>query len=52
MLNEAEPDEMAHYYNMRLIYPMGYLRNLSQCYDCTFLDQLIPSQAQLVLVGQ
>ena len=31
---------------------MGHLRNLSDCLDETFLDQDIPHEARLVLVGQ
>jgi hypothetical protein len=37
-LIELEPKEMAGYYVSRLIYPMGYLRNLSECSDDTILD--------------
>ena len=31
---------------------MGHLRNMSECLDQTFLDQDIPHEARLVLVGQ
>ena len=31
---------------------MGYLRNLSLCLNETFLDQFIPDNAQLVIVGK
>lgn len=43
---------MQQYYNTRLVYPMGYLRNLSTCLNDTFQMQQIPDNAKLVLVGQ
>ena len=51
-LKRIDQAEMQQYYHTRLVYPMGYLRNLSQCLNETFLDQQIPDEAQLVLVGQ
>jgi len=43
---------MKRYFTLKLIYPMGKLRNLSECLQETVLSQRIPDQANLVLVGQ
>lgn len=51
-LKRLDQTEMQQYYNTRLVYPMGYLRNLSLCLNETFLQQQIPDNAKLVLVGQ
>lgn len=37
-LKKEEDKEMQGYFQTRLIYPMGYLRNLSDCLNDTFLD--------------
>ena len=42
-LKDLEPKEMAKYYNTKLIYPMGTLRNLSEGAEHTsFLMHNIP----------
>lgn len=51
-LKRVDQAEMQQYYNTRLVYPMGYLRNLSSCLNETFQMQQIPDNAKLVLVGQ
>ena len=35
-LKRVDQAEMQQYYNTRLVYPMGYLRNLSSCLNETF----------------
>ena len=35
-LRRIDQAEMQQYYNTRLVYPMGFLRNLSQSLDDTF----------------
>ena len=47
---QREPDEMSSYHVIRLVYPMGTIKNLSL--DQTFDQQEIPNDAQLVLRGQ
>jgi hypothetical protein len=42
LLAKEDAEEMGQYYQTRLIYPMGYLRNLSECAQDTFLEQRIP----------
>lgn len=51
-LGKADGSELSYYHESRLVYPMGYLRNLSTCLQETFLDQHIPDGAKLVLVGR
>mmetsp|Transcript_7920 Transcript_7920/g.12254 ORF Transcript_7920/g.12254 Transcript_7920/m.12254 type:complete len:96 (-) Transcript_7920:133-420(-) len=51
-LQALEPQEMKQYYQVRLIYPMGSLRNLSSNLSDSFIDQQLPDQARLVLVGK
>ena len=43
---------MRQYFESKLIYPMGTLRNLSLSLNDTFFDQHIPNNAKLVLVGK
>jgi len=43
---------MESYYSTKLVYPMGYLRNLSQSSHRTFLQEMIPHGARMVFVGQ
>ena len=43
LLTQKEPDEIASYHVIKLIYPMGTLRNLNL--DQTFEQQEIPSDA-------
>lgn len=50
-LSQEEPAQMKRYYSSKLIYPMGYLRNLSDCLEHTFMQEQIPHQAKLVFVG-
>ena len=52
LLKAIEGQEMQQYYVTKLVYPMGYLRNLSQVLNETFADQQIPDGAKLVLVGK
>jgi hypothetical protein len=51
-LKEAEPQEMGCYYDTKLVYPMGRLRNLNEDLDKSFIDLQIPHEAKLVFVGQ
>ena len=39
-LHKREPIEMKRYYNTKLIYPMGHLRNLSECLNETLFGTL------------
>ena len=39
LLLKEDKEEMQQYYQTRLIYPMGCLRNLSECAQDSFLDQ-------------
>ena len=50
-LKELEPEEMGKYYATKLVYPMGYLRNLNDCFDKSFMEEHIPHEAKLVFVG-
>lgn len=50
LLAQREPEEMSSYHVIRLVYPMGVLKNLNL--DQTFEQQGIPYGAQLVLLGQ
>jgi hypothetical protein len=50
LLMQREPEEMSSYHVIRLVYPMGTIKNLSL--DQTFDQQDIPNEAQLVLLGQ
>ena len=43
---------MKAYYEMRLLYPMGWLRRLDAHINDTFIGQRIPDGARLVLVGK
>jgi hypothetical protein len=49
LLMQREPEEMSSYHVIRLVYPMGTIKNLSL--DQTFDQQDIPNEAQLVLLG-
>jgi hypothetical protein len=49
MLMQREPEEMASYHVIKLIYPMGTLKNLNL--EQTFAQQEIPNGAKLVLLG-
>ena len=51
-LFEMDKIEMSRYFASKLIYPMGYLRIMDKCLQSTFIDENIPDQAHLVLVGQ
>lgn len=51
-IKRLDEDEMKNYFQIRLVYPMGYLRNLSDVANQTFLEQQIPDNAKLVLVGR
>jgi hypothetical protein len=50
-LNELEPEEMNAYYATKLVYPMGYLRNLNNSLDKTFMEEHIPHNCKMVFVG-
>ena len=50
LLAQREPEEMSSYHVIRLVYPMGVLKNLNL--DQTFEQQGIPYGAQLVLLRQ
>jgi hypothetical protein len=50
LLIQREPEEMSGYHVIRLVYPMGTLKNLNL--DQTFEQQEIPNGAKLVLLGQ
>lgn len=49
LLMQREPEEMSSYHVIRLVYPMGTIKNLNL--DLTFEQQDIPNEAQLVLLG-
>ena len=51
-LKQKEGEELNYYHDSRLVYPMGYMRNLNECLQDSFLDQHIPDGAKLVLVGR